>query len=119
MEDSETTFTESSGNVFADLGLSDPETRMAKVYLGVEIARIIKARKWSQTQAAAELCLDQPSISKILALKLRGFSIERLMELLSRLDRDIIITIQPSELAGHGRIVVRGAGNAPSPAQGS
>jgi len=105
--DSEPTFTESSGNVFADLGLSDPETRTAKVYLGVEIARIIEAKKWNQTQAAAELDLDQPSISKILALRLRGFSIERLMEILSQLDRDIIITIKPSEIEGHGRILVQ------------
>ena len=105
--ESKTAFIEGSGNVFADLGLSDPETRTAKVYLGVEIARIITAKKWSQTQAAAELNLDQPSISKIFALKLRGFSIERLMGILSHLDQDVIITIKPSELEGHGRILVQ------------
>jgi nicotinate (nicotinamide) nucleotide adenylyltransferase len=43
---------ESSGNVFADLGLSDPEERLAKADLAIAISREIQARGLTQGQAA-------------------------------------------------------------------
>ena len=42
----------SSGNVFADLGISAPQEKQAKVRLAVAINQIIQARKLSQTAAA-------------------------------------------------------------------
>jgi predicted XRE-type DNA-binding protein len=58
--------TQSSGNVFADLGLKNPDERLAKAELAIRIAATIKARKLTQI-AAAEVCgIDQPKISKLM-----------------------------------------------------
>ena len=68
----------SSGNVFADLKVKDPEEALAKARLVQQISVIIRQRKLSQT-AAAEICgVDQPKISKLLKGELYGFSTDQL-----------------------------------------
>ena len=52
-------YEESSGNVFADLGLSNPEEALAKSQLAWEISRIIKRKKLTQTKVAKILKIDQ------------------------------------------------------------
>lgn len=86
---------ESSGNVFADLGLAHPEECLVKADLAIQINRLIKKRKLNQTDAAKLLGLDQPKISALHRGRLAGFSVERLFKLLSILDQDIEIIIKP------------------------
>ena len=43
---------EGSGNVFADLGLPDPEERLLKSSIVTELHRLIKARDLTQVKAA-------------------------------------------------------------------
>jgi predicted XRE-type DNA-binding protein len=86
-----------SGNVFADLGLPNPEERLAKSTMAIQIAELIEARGLTQTQAAARLGIDQPKISNLLRGRLRGFSTDRLMAFLNALDCDVIITIRPAK----------------------
>jgi hypothetical protein len=45
---------ESSGNVFADIGLPNPEERIAKADLAIRIAETIRARRLTQTARSAE-----------------------------------------------------------------
>ncbi|WP_321532544.1 helix-turn-helix transcriptional regulator [uncultured Desulfuromonas sp.] len=105
MED--TTLEKSSGNVFDDLGLAEPEERLAKADLAMKIAQIINKRHLSQQQAAELLGITQPKVSAILNGQLRGFSLEKLMLLLNALGRDVIITIKPkSRTREHGRLSV-------------
>ena len=85
--------TRRSGNVFADLGLANPEDRKIGVGLAVEINSIIRDLKLSQTEAAEKLGINQPKISALSKYRLEGFSVERLMNFLTRLDRDIEIVI--------------------------
>ena len=47
------TIEEGSGNVFADLGLPNPEERLAKADLVMRIAESIRARRLTQAKAAA------------------------------------------------------------------
>lgn len=86
--------TPGSGNVFADLGLKNPDELLAKAEIVLAIARILKARKLTQTAAARLLDIDQPKISALLAGRLSGFSIERLMRFLLALDHDVEIKIR-------------------------
>jgi predicted XRE-type DNA-binding protein len=58
-------FTESSGNVFADLGLPDAGTRLAKAELARTIGIFIDERRLKQREAARLLQIDQPKISAI------------------------------------------------------
>jgi predicted XRE-type DNA-binding protein len=83
-----------SGNVFADIGLPNPEERLAKADLAIRIAETIRTRRLTQTRAAHILKVDQPKISRLLRGQLSGFSTERLMHFLTLLGRDIEITVK-------------------------
>jgi predicted XRE-type DNA-binding protein len=85
---------EGSGNVFADLGLPNPEERLAKAGLAFRIAGVIRARRLTQATAARILKIDQPKISRLLRGQLSGFSTERLMQFLTLLGRDVEIVIK-------------------------
>jgi predicted XRE-type DNA-binding protein len=85
-----------SGNVFADLGLADPDQRLTKAQLASEISQIIQAAGLTQTQAAKRLGIDQPKVSMLTRGQLKDFSIERLFHFLNRLGQDIEIAIRPS-----------------------
>jgi predicted XRE-type DNA-binding protein len=87
--------TRSSGNVFADLGLEHPDVRMTKAKLARQIASYIEMRGLTQKQAAEALGIDQPKVSAISRGRLGGFSIERLMHFLTRLDLDVTIIVAP------------------------
>ncbi len=87
---------ESSGNVFADLGLKNPEELLAKAQLVQRIADIIAERKLTQARAAKLLGIDQPKVSALLRGKLEGFSTDRLFRFLNALGRDVEIVIRPA-----------------------
>jgi predicted XRE-type DNA-binding protein len=87
-------FTPSSGNVFADLGLPEPDDLMAKAELAAKIVAELQRRRLTQSQASQILGIDQPKISALKQGKLSGFSIERLMRLLLLMGRDIEITVR-------------------------
>jgi len=92
--------TPSSGNVFADLGFADPELELAKADLAIQIARIIEDRRWTQVQAAARLGIDQPKVSKLVRGHLGGFTLDRLVRLLGRLDQEVTITVASKPVTG-------------------
>lgn len=95
-----------SGNVFADLGLPDPEERRTKLSLAMEINAIVKARRLKQAEAGVLLGLPQPKVSQLVNYRLDGFSVERLMGFLTRLDRDVEIVIRPRRDDGAGHVSV-------------
>jgi len=100
---------ESSGNVFADLGLPDPEERLAKSDLAIAIAREIESRGLTQAEAAELLGVAQPDISNLRRGRLAGYSIERLTRLLNALGQDVEIRIRPARAGkerGHLRVAV-------------
>jgi predicted XRE-type DNA-binding protein len=87
-------FTESSGNVFADLNIKDPEEMMAKAEIIYHISQIISHRHMTQKEAAKELGITQPKVSNIMAGRLEGFSLEKLLSLMMKLNRDVEIVIK-------------------------
>ena len=84
----------SSGNVFADLGLPNPEEALAKAELARKITGLIEGKGLTQSQAAKLLAVDQPKVSALIRGRLSGFSLERLMRFLLLLGQDIKITVQ-------------------------
>lgn len=91
---------ESSGNIFADLGLGRPRDRLVKVKLAHQICQAIAARGLTQTKAAAIMGLDQPKVSALMRGKLKGFSVERLFQCLNDLGHEIRITVRPVQQSG-------------------
>ena len=87
---------ESSGNVFEDIGVADSDTALAKADFALAISTIISERGWSQEEAAAALGIDQPKVSALMRGRLSGFSFERLMRFLNRLNYDVNVTISES-----------------------
>jgi predicted XRE-type DNA-binding protein len=96
------TIEESSGNVFADIGLPDAEERLTKAGLVVQIKDIIRHRRLTQAKAAALLAIDQPKISRLLRGQLAGFSTERLIQFLTLLGQDVMIVVKPASRQSHG-----------------
>lgn len=85
--------TRGSGNVFADLGLPNPEERLAKAQLAYAIAQAIQERGLTQREAAALMGIDQPKVSHILRGRLADFSTDRLLGFLTGLGRDVEIVL--------------------------
>ena len=100
----------SSGNVFADLGLSRPEEALAKAVLVARICDIIAHRKLTQAKAADILGIDQPKVSALLRGKLDGFSTDRLFLFLNRLGQNVEIVIKPLRRGATGAATTRVVG---------
>ena len=82
-----------SDNVFAELGFDRPEEEAAKVDLAYEIFTILKRRKLTQTKAAGLLGISQADVSKLMNVRPYGFSLDRLIAILTRLERDVEIRV--------------------------
>lgn len=97
--------TESSGNVFADLGFPHPEREQLKAHLTLRIYRLIKERGLTQVEAGKILGMKQPHVSALMRGQSGTFSVERLMEFLTLLGQDVEITVRPKRKS-HGEVSV-------------
>lgn len=96
--------------MLADLGLPDAEELDTKLRLAVELNRLLKVRRLSQVRAAALLGISQPKVSALKHYRLEGFSVERLMVLLTAMGRDVDFRIKAHRTASApGRILVEAA----------
>ncbi len=108
MRKTRTRVTKGSGNVFADLGLPNPEQELLKARLTLQIYKIVKERGLTQTRAGEILGIKQPHVSALLRNRAGNFSIGRLMEFLTALGQDVRITVQPTRRAqGEIEVVMR------------
>ncbi len=94
-----------SGNVFADLGVPQPEQELLKARLTLQIHRIIKARKLTQVKAGEILGIKQPHVSLLMRNRSGSFSAERLMDFLTALGHDVEIRVTRTR-KNHGRMSV-------------
>ena len=84
----------SDGNVFADLGLANPAELSLKSHLTMQINSILEHRHLKQADAADLLGIPQPKVSNLMRGKLDGFSVEKLIHFLIRLDRNVEIRVK-------------------------
>jgi len=100
----------SSGNVFADLCVKNPEEALVKARLAHVISEAISARGMTQVDAAAFLGIDQPRVSRLVRGQLAGFSLDRLFRFVTLLGSDIKIIVvggrQKFRRAGHMKIAL-------------
>lgn len=85
--------TDSSGDVFADLDIVLDRGERLKVDIAIEISRIIARSGLTQAQVAEIIGADQAKVSNLTRGKLKGFSLDRLLQYLSRLGYDIDLHI--------------------------
>ena len=92
--------TKGGKNVFADLGFKDAPELLAKAELTRQIYNAIRERKLTHRRAADVLDLAHPDVTALMNGRTIDFSIERLMNLLMRLDNDVEIVAEFR--LGHG-----------------
>lgn len=100
-----TRVTEGSGNVFADLGLPNPEQELTKARLTLQIYSIIKQRGLTQSEAGKLLGIQQPHVSLLMRNRAGSFSIGRLLDFLTALGHDVEIAVRPTRKP-HGEMSV-------------
>ena len=88
-------FEESSGNVFADLGLEDADELFTRSRLGFHVYKILADRKLKQREVAALLGIKQPEVSHLMNGHFSRFTTDKLLDFLRRLDRKVTIRISP------------------------
>jgi predicted XRE-type DNA-binding protein len=93
-------------NVLADLGFPDAEELTAKTILAKKINDILGSRGVTQVAAAELLGMPQPKVSAIRNYRLRGISLERLMQALTALGQHVEIKVSPSTGRSPARIDV-------------
>lgn len=78
--------TPSSGNVFVDLGFDEAEAHVMalRAELMVRLSQELKAKGWTQAQAAKRLGVTQPRVSKLNKGAWQDFSLDMLLTLAGR-----------------------------------
>ena len=82
-----------SGNVFADLGLPDPELEQLRAILAAEIGKTLAADKLTVRAAEKITGVAAADFSRIRQARLKSFTIDRLMTILDRLDRKVQVSV--------------------------
>lgn len=100
-------FEESSGNVFADLGLPDADDLAYKAGLIGSIMRYQLEHGLSQSALALLVDIPQPRLSNLFAGKMGGITSEKLIKACTRLGRHVRIVIEehPAGVAA-GRVAL-------------
>jgi predicted XRE-type DNA-binding protein len=78
--------TPSSGNVFVDLGFDEAEAHVMalRAELMLRLSKELKAKGWTQAQAAKQLGVTQPRVSKLNKGAWQDFSLDMLLTLAGR-----------------------------------
>jgi len=88
-------YTLSSGNVFKDLGLPNPDERLAKAKMAYKINHLIADKGMTQKEAAKFLGISRSKMTELRNGRLKGFTIDILFSLLGKLDQHIEIRVSP------------------------
>jgi predicted XRE-type DNA-binding protein len=88
-------FEESSGNIFADLGLKDADELYARAQIGFGVFEILKNKKLKQREIAEVLGIPQPEVSHLMNGHFSRFTTDKLLDFLKRLDWKVTIKIGP------------------------
>jgi len=86
-------FEEGSGNVFADLGLRNPDQLLARAQIGFHVFKILEGRKLKQREIAEVLGIAQPDVSHLMNGHFSRFTTDKLLDFLKRLDRKVRIEV--------------------------
>ena len=99
MSDEDFELVRGSGNVFADFGRANADMSQLRANLAAEVIKALDAEGLS-TRAAEKLTgTSAADFSRLRNAKLTGFTADRLMALLRKLDRDVhvVVTLRDGE----------------------
>ena len=79
---------ESSGNIYADLGIAGAEELHARSQIGFHVYKILEGKKLKQTEIAALLGIKQPEASHLMNGHFSRFTTDKLLDFLSNANGD-------------------------------
>ena len=82
-----------SGNVFADFDVPDASIRQFRAVLAAEIVKTLDAEGLTVRDAETRTGIAAADFSRIRQVKLDRFTIDRLLRILDRLNRDVRVKI--------------------------
>jgi len=88
-------YEESSGNIFADLGLEDADELLTRAKLGSAVRQLLQQRQLKQREIAQLLEIKQPEVSNLMRGKYHLFAEGRLFGFLNKLDRKVTVYVEP------------------------
>jgi len=91
--------TESTSNVFEDLGFEGGEAENLRVRarLMAPLERYVRERDVTQEEAAEELGTTQARISELTNGKIQAFSIDALVNMLNQAGLEVDVNVRPKE----------------------
>jgi predicted XRE-type DNA-binding protein len=95
MSKNEDQIIEGSDNVFADLGLNDADELLLCAELTHLVHAELRDRRMAPAEAARLLRLEEAEAANLIAGRFVRFSTDRLLHLLTALDRDVDIVVRP------------------------
>ena len=89
--------TQGSDNVFEDIGFEREEAASLKVRadLMLDLKKYIETRGWTQRQAAVFFGESQPRISNLMKGEISRFSVDKLINMLTRAGMQVEIYVKP------------------------
>lgn len=89
--------TESSGNVFRDVGFprDEAEHLLVRADLLIQLQKALKARGLTQSKAATLLGVKQPRVSDLLRGRIDLFSADTLIDMLARVGIGVRVVLKP------------------------
>jgi predicted XRE-type DNA-binding protein len=104
-ENEEMELVRGSGNVFRDFSIPDADAEQLRSILAAQIIKTLEERKLTVREAEGLTGIAAADFSRIRRANLGRFTIDRLMTILNRLNRQVEITVvvrpfpNPSQLA--------------------
>jgi predicted XRE-type DNA-binding protein len=96
----EPVFEESSGNVFADIGLSNASELFTRGKIGIQVLYLLSQRNLKQREISELLGIPQPEVSHLIKGEFQRFSEGKLIIFLKRLDMEISLHLRPRHAPG-------------------
>ncbi|MGN7610766.1 helix-turn-helix domain-containing protein [Magnetococcales bacterium HHB-1] len=90
----------STGNIFEDLEMDNPEEERAKAQLSIQIRYIIKERGLTQKQAGKILGISQTEVSNLVRGATEQFTMDRMFRFLNLLGRNVRIIVEEKSSLG-------------------
>ncbi|MEI6262230.1 MAG: helix-turn-helix transcriptional regulator, partial [Deltaproteobacteria bacterium] len=84
-------FEESSGNIFADLGIEYADELFARAQLGFHVTNILKEKGLKLQEIAKLLGMAQPDVSHLMNGHFSRFTTDKLLDFFRRLDKKVTI----------------------------
>lgn len=94
MDHKEKDYEVTTGNIFADLGLEQPDELLARAKLLDQVSSLIKKSGLSQREVSEKLGITQPMVSKLVTGRLSAFGTDSLLHYLSILGCEVEIRVK-------------------------